>query len=107
MQLVDLFPCDGQRFFAGSGDPIDSPPTPAGALLLRLEQSASLQAMQQRIERAGTDAVAVVRQLLHHGQAEDRLVRGMHQHMDPNQAEKEVSLIFGHPSTILLGEIFI
>jgi hypothetical protein len=102
MQFVDLFTRHRQRILPGSGDSVDPSPPPACIFVLRLEQAAPFQPMQQRVQRSRPDPVTVMRQLLHHGQPKDRLMRGMHQHMNPNQAEKEIPLLSGHPFTIPL-----
>jgi hypothetical protein len=88
VQLVYLFPRHGQGFLAGSGDPVDASTASADILIFGLQQSVPLQTVQQRVERPRAYAVAVASQLFHHGHTEDRLMRGMGQHVDANQAEK-------------------
>jgi hypothetical protein len=56
--------------------------------------------MQKRIQRSRPDPVAVMRQFLHHRQPEDRLMRGMNQHMDPYQPKKKFPLLFQHSMNI-------
>lgn len=61
-----------------------------------LEQAGALHAVEERVEGSGADAIAVVGELVHHGQAEDGLVRGMDQHMDANEAVVEFALVTRH-----------
>lgn len=56
--------------------------------------------MEQWIERPRPDPVPVMRQFLHHRQSKNRLVRGMNQHVDPYQPEKEFPLLFQHSMNI-------
>ena len=56
--------------------------------------------MQQRVKSSGANAIPVMRQLLHHRQPKDRLVRGVHKHVDPYKTEKEFSLLFQHTINI-------
>lgn len=58
-----------------------------------LKQARALQPMQQRIQCAGPDAVAVVRKLLHHCQPEDRLMTRVQKHVNPNQAVEQLALV--------------
>lgn len=60
-------------------------------------------AMQERVERSGTDAVSMMRQFLHHGETEDWLLRSVHQHMDANQAVKELALLVCHKNKYTAG----
>ena len=48
----------------------------------RLEQTGALQPVKERVKGAGTDAVAVVLEFLHHGEAEDWLVGSMDKHVE-------------------------
>lgn len=48
--------------------------------------------MKKRVERARPDAIAVLREFFHHRQAEDRLVAGMQQYVNANQAIKKFPL---------------
>lgn len=52
--------------------------------------------MEKRVESSRTDAVAVVGELVHHGEAEDGLVRGVGQHVDADEAEVEFALMLQH-----------
>jgi hypothetical protein len=44
-----------------------------------------------------------MRQLLHHGQTEDWLLRRMHQHVNANQTEIEFALLLQHSMNIALS----
>jgi hypothetical protein len=96
VELVD-FGCDlAEGFFAGRGDFVDAALAAGGAVEVRLEQAGTFHAMQEGIEGAGADAIAVVGELVHHGEAEDGLVRGVNQHMDANEAVIEFALVTRH-----------
>lgn len=58
--------------------------------------------MQERIQRSRSNAITVMRQLLHHREAEDGLVRSMRQNMDAYETKKKFSLMIGHRSNIPL-----
>ena len=49
--------------------------------------------MQKRVKRTWTNAISMVLQLVHYGQPKDRLVSSVQQHMDPDMAEEEFSLL--------------
>jgi len=94
MEFVHLFPGLGQCFFAARGnlvDPAATSPRDNGA---GLEEACRLQAVEQGIEGSRTDAVTVVRELLHHREAEDRFVRCVEQDVDPDEPGKEFLLFF-------------
>lgn len=59
---------------AGGRDAVEAATVAANFIQAGLEQAGALQSVKQRVKGAGTDAVAVMLQFLHHGQAEDRLV---------------------------------
>ena len=67
MQFIDH--CFGllESFLANGRNPINSSLTSTDILQNRLQHAVALEAMQERIERAGADAIPVTRQLLHHG----------------------------------------
>jgi hypothetical protein len=52
--------------------------------------------MQERIKSARPDAIAVMRKLFHHRQAEDGLLAGMHKHMHANEAVIEFPRVVRH-----------
>ncbi len=96
VQLIDFF----ASFFKGATPTGRKTVEPAAAAMGfiedRFQQAGALQAMQQRVEGAGADAVAVVREFFHHRQAKDGFLRGMEQHMDANKAEKEFPSVILH-----------
>jgi hypothetical protein len=56
--------------------------------------------VKQRIEGAWADVIVVVAKLLHHGKAEDVLVRRVNEDMDSNQTGKEFPLMLEHTMNI-------
>lgn len=56
--------------------------------------------MQEGVESSRADAVSVMRQLLHHGQSKDRLMAGVHKHVNSYEPEKQHSLLFQHKTNI-------
>ncbi len=52
--------------------------------------------MQKRIERAGTDVIPVVLQLLHHCQSKDGLMHSVQQHVNADEAVEEFPLLVRH-----------
>lgn len=52
--------------------------------------------MQERVKSPGANAVSVMRQLLHHGQSKDRLVRGVQKHVNPYESVKKFPLLLEH-----------
>jgi len=88
VQLVDF--CSGlvQGFPTAGRDLVDPSPAPTYVLQNRLQEPTALQTMQERVKSPGSDPISVMRQLLHHGQPEDWLVSGMHQHMDADESGK-------------------
>jgi hypothetical protein len=85
MQLVHFHRDFVQSFSANTRDFVHAPLPPRNTIQVRLQQSRALHSMQQRIQRTRPDPVAVMRKFLHHRQTENRLMRGVHQHMDANQ----------------------
>lgn len=67
MQLIYL--CLGlfESFLANGRNPINSSLASTDILQNRPQQAAALEAMEERIERAGANTIPVTRQLLHHG----------------------------------------
>jgi hypothetical protein len=49
--------------------------------------------VEERIERARSNPIAMMFKFLHHGEAKDRLVRGMNQDMDADKSGKELPLL--------------
>jgi len=96
VQLVDFFFGFGQGLSASGRDPVNPPVAPINLFEHRLQQPTAFQAMQQRVQGSGPNAIAVMRQLPHHGQSKNRLMRSVHQHVDPYQPEEEFSLFLQH-----------
>jgi hypothetical protein len=100
VQLVNLRSGLVQSLPAGRRDLVDPATVPSNILEDRLQEAAAFQAVQKGIEGSRSDAIAVMRQLLHHRKAEDGLLGRMDEYMNPYQAEKEFSLVTGHISNI-------
>ena len=49
--------------------------------------------MQERVKRTRANTIPMMGQLFHHGQAKDRLVCGVHQHVDTYEPEKQFPLL--------------
>jgi hypothetical protein len=96
VEFVDLLSRLFKSPFSGSGNPVNPAPATFDAIELRTQETGTFQPMQKRVKRAGTDAVAMVFQFLHHGEAEDGLVRCVKQHMDADEAIEEFALLIGH-----------
>lgn len=77
VKFIDLHSGPIQSLLAGSRDPVDPTAVSSDILEDRLQETAAFQSMQKRVESAGTDAIPVVSQFLHHRRAEDRLLRRM------------------------------
>jgi hypothetical protein len=96
VQLIDLHPGFVESLPAGGGDSV-KPACPASGWTGKgFQQAGVFQAVQQRVKRAWPDPISVMRELLHHRHAEDWLVARMQEHMNPNQAVKELSLEIVH-----------
>jgi len=97
MELMVKFVDFGSRIFQGlpsrSCDAIDATPPAANILHLRGQQGGTLHPVQQGIERAGTDPIAVVLQFFHHCQSEKRLLSSMDQHMYPYETGEKIPLV--------------
>ncbi len=67
MQFIDL--CLGlvESLLANGRDLVDPSLASSNILEDRLQQAAALQAMKERVEGSGANAIPVMRQLLHHG----------------------------------------
>jgi len=100
VKLVD-FGCDFfQGFSACGSDLVDTPPVATNLVEARLEQTGPFQSVQERVESAGTDAITVVFQFVHHCEPEDGLVRGVDQHVNTNQSVIEFALMISHTINI-------
>lgn len=70
------------------------PSSASGQVLqLRLEQAAPFHSMQKRIKSSWSNAIAMMFKLLHHGEAENRLVGSVDKDMDANESGKQFSLL--------------
>ncbi len=95
VELVDLFFGPLQRFPAGCGDSIHAPAI-ARACLRYLQQACALQPVQQRVQRPRSDAITMMRELLHHRQTKNRFLPRVAENMDANQAIKKFALVIVH-----------
>jgi hypothetical protein len=102
VQLVNLRSGLVQSLFAHSCDLVDPATVPSNVFEDRLQQTAAFQPMQERVKGSGTDAIPVMRQLLHHREPKDGLMGGMYEYMNPYEAKKEFSLMTRHRSNIPL-----
>ena len=100
VQFIDLRSCLVQSFLPGRRDLVDPATMPSNILEDRLQQAAPFQAMQKGIESSRPDAIPVTGEFFHHRQPKDGLVGRMYQDMNPDEAEKEFSLVIGHQSNI-------
>ena len=103
VQFVNFDPGPFQCFSATRGDLVNAPAAPPSALERRPQQAAPLEAMQEWVKSSGADAVAVMRQFLHHGQSKDRLMASVDKHVNPYESEKQLSLWFQHKTNIPLA----
>jgi len=67
MQLIDLRLGLVEGLLASPCDLVNPSLTPTNILKDGLQQAAALQAMQERIQRSGADAISVTSQFVHHG----------------------------------------
>lgn len=95
VQLVNLGPRFCQRVSTGKRNPVD-PPAFSRASWSGLKQPRALQPVKKRVKRPGSNAIAMLPQLLHHCQTENGFMRGVEKHMDANQAVKEFPLVTVH-----------
>ena len=70
------------------------PTAAANADNLAVKQPLALQAVQQRIHRARTELVSVAPKLFDHLQSKNRLLAGVIQDVETNQAGIEVAVFF-------------
>lgn len=97
VQLIHLRSGPVESPSPGCRDRIRAPPAPASTIFCaRPQQSSPFQSVQQRVKRARPDPIPMVPQLLLHRQPEDRLLRGVRQHVDSNQAVKEFLSLVRH-----------
>ena len=100
MQFVDFFARFGQGVPASLGDLVDATAAPAHCFHCRYEKAVAFESVQKRVQRTRADAIAVVPELFHHGEAEDGLMRCVHQHVDADEAVEELALLFQHSMNI-------
>lgn len=88
VQFVNLLRSFFQSLPASRSDRVNPPLSPSDIFLRRFQKARALQTMQERIQRSRSNAITVMRQLLHHREAEDGLVRSMRQNMDAYETKK-------------------
>lgn len=93
VQLVYFYPGVIEGTPARRRDRIDPSAAPIDILELRLQQTSALHAVQERVEGSRADTITVMVQFVHHGEAEDRLVKSVHEHMNPDEAGKQIALM--------------
>ncbi len=93
MQLVNLGPGLYQRFSARRRDLVYPASSPCEVFQFRLQQTAALHSVKERIERAWPNAITMMFKFLHHGEAKDRFLRGMNEHMDADKSGEKVPLL--------------
>ncbi len=96
MELVDLEAGADECFAAGGGEGVEAALASGDVAQAGFKQAAALEAVEERVEGSGADAVVVVGEFVHHGEAEDGLVRGVGQHMDADETEVEFALLLQH-----------
>jgi hypothetical protein len=96
VEFIHFGPGLGERAPACRGDLIDAPFASADPIEVGLEQTGLLQSMEEGVKRSRADAIAVMLQLLHHGQTEDWVMRRMDQHVDPNEPVIKFALMIDH-----------
>jgi hypothetical protein len=102
VQFVNFHPGFVQSLPADRRNSVNPPLASAYIFEGGPQQAAALQTMQERVERSRANAVAVMRQLLHHGQSKDGLVSRVHQHVHADESGKELSLFLQHKINIPL-----
>lgn len=100
MEFINLGFRRSQSLLTRRRDFVNPPPSSSHILESRFKQTGMFQAVKEGIEGSGSNAISVMLQFLHHRQAEDWLVRGVKEHMNPNQSEKEFSLVARHKINI-------
>lgn len=101
VKLADFLPCPRQRFSSSRGNSVHLPAV-SSALIYSLQQACAFQPVQQRVERARSDAIAVMCQFPHHRQPEDRLLARVQQHVNAHEAVEKFALVI-HNKTHYTG----
>ena len=96
VQFIDFFFSSFEGSFSGGRDLVEPSTVTVDAIECRAQHARSLQSMQKGIECAGADAVAVMREFLHHGESEDGLLRSVQQHVDADETVEELALLIYH-----------
>lgn len=96
VQLVDLHSRLPQGFPSRRRDAIEASRAAAGLTRQCSKQAGALHPVEQRVQRARPNAVAMMRELFHHRQAEDRLMARVQQHVNADQAVKQFALVTFH-----------
>jgi len=102
VKFVDLRFCLVQSLLPDRRNLVNPSLASSDILENRLQQPTAFQAMQERVESSGANAISVMFKLLHHGQTKDWLVGSMHKHVNPYKSEEEFPLLFQHRINILL-----
>ena len=102
VQFIDFFLGSFEGSFSGGGDLVEPSTATVHAIERRAQHARSLQSMQKRIECAGADAIAVMREFLHHGESEDGLLRSVQQHVDANESIEKLAFLVCHKINIPL-----
>jgi hypothetical protein len=96
VQFIHFFLGSFEGSFPGGGDFVEPSTATVHPIESGAQHARSLQSMQERIECAGADAVAVMREFLHHGEPEDGLLRSVQQHVDADETVEELALLIYH-----------
>jgi hypothetical protein len=96
VQLIDLRPRMLESLSALSGHSVHAASASLDDLEHRTQQASTFHTVQERVQRAGTDPISVVPELLHHRESEDILVSCVNEHMNPNETGEQLSLMLDH-----------
>ena len=106
VQLIDLFFGSRQSAASCRRNPVHAP-APGAGIGRGLDESRALQPMQQRIQCPRSDTIPMPPQLLHHGEAEDGLVRSMYKNVDADEPKEKLTLVVGHRIQFNTGPSFV
>ena len=96
VQFVDFFVGLVEGLMAGGGDAVDAAAATGDDLFRGVQEAGGFQAVEERIEGSGADAVAVMGEFVHHGESKDGLVGRVDQHMNPDKAVEKLALRVRH-----------